>query len=84
MDSELIALGPQGRLVVPARFRKELNLQPGDRLVMRLAKGALVLEPQSVVQERLRARFSKVNHCGVSLAGELIRERRREAKRESR
>lgn len=70
--------------MVPARYRKLLNLQPGDRLVMRLADGVLTLEPQSVVHERLRARFRKVTQQGVSLADELIRERRRKAKRESR
>ena len=82
-EHERVVLGPQGRLVVPARYRKLLNLQPGEPMIMRLVDGALVLERPADVRERLRARFRNVNQRGTSLAQELIRERRKEARRES-
>ena len=80
-SSKEIQLGPQGRLVVPAALRKRLGLEPGERLLVRVKDGALILEPRAVVERRLRARFSKVDP-EVSLADALIAERRAEAARE--
>lgn len=51
---------------------------------MRLVDGALILERPAAVQARLRARFQKVNKQGKSLAAELIADRRKEGRRESR
>jgi len=80
-SSKEIQLGPQGRLVVPAALRKRLGLEPGERLLVRVKDGALILEPRAVVERRLRARFSKLDP-EVSLADALIAERRAEAARE--
>ena len=76
-----IQLGPQGRLVVPAALRRELGLEPGERLLARVKDGALILEPRAVVERRLRARFRKVDPR-ISLADALIAERRAEAERD--
>ena len=48
-----IQLGPQGRLVVPAALRRELGLEPGERLLARVKDGALILEPREVVERRV-------------------------------
>ena len=76
-----IQIGPQGRLVVPAALRRELGLQPGQRLLVRVKDGALILETRQAVERRLRARFRNVDP-NISLADELIKERRAEAVRE--
>lgn len=76
-----IQIGPQGRLVVPAALRRELGLQPGQRLLVRVKDGALILETRQAVKRRLRARFQNVDP-NISLADELIKERRAEAVRE--
>ena len=76
-----IQIGPQGRLVVPAALRRELGLQPGERLLVRVKDGALILETRQAVERRLRARFRNVDP-NISLADELIKERRAEAVRE--
>lgn len=76
-----IQIGPQGRLVVPAALRRELGLQPGQRLLVRVKDGALILETRQAVERRLRARFQNVDP-NISLADELIKERRAEAVRE--
>ena len=77
-----IALGECGRLVLPARLRQRLDLQPGDRLLVTVdAEGGF-----HVVSARERAR----RLCGLyrdlapgrSLADELIAERWEEAQRE--
>jgi len=77
-----IQIGAQGRLVVPAALRRELGLQPGERLLARVKDGALILEPRQVVERRLRERFQKVDPQ-VDLADALIEERRAEAVREA-
>ena len=74
-----VKLGKQGRLVVPAPLRRELELEAGDELVARAEQGRLVFEPKAAVVERLRSRFRDVKG---SIAEELLRERREEAARE--
>ena len=80
--SNEIQIGAQGRLVVPAALRRELGLQPGERLLARVKDGALILEPRQVVERRLRDRFRQVDPR-VDLADALIEERRAEAMREA-
>lgn len=80
--SEEVHLGAQGRLVVPARLRRRLGLQPGDALIARSDQGRLVVEKAEVTKQRLKARYARVPE-NRSLAKELLEERREEAKRES-
>ncbi|CAN5693538.1 hypothetical protein BH24ACT18_BH24ACT18_22590 [soil metagenome] len=75
-------MGPQGRVVIPARIRRSLSIGPGDTLVVRVVEGRIVLEKRADVLARVRGRFEGVRK-GVSLADELILERREEASRES-
>ena len=76
----LIRLGPQGRLVIPSDLRKALCVKPGDALVACLDGDRLVLRPRRALEEELWAMFQNVEG---SLADDLIRERREEARRES-
>lgn len=77
-----IQLGAQGRVVIPANLRKALNLKPGDRLIARQEGNSIVLERRQDVEQRLWALFSHIP-TDVSLADELIAERREEARREA-
>lgn len=77
-----VQLGAQGRLVIPARLRKALNLKPGDRLVARRVGDSLVLERREAIENRLQDRFRHIPK-EVSLADELIAERRAEAAKEA-
>jgi len=77
-----VHLGPQGRLVIPAHLRKALDLKPGDRLVVRLDGDSIVLERRDHLVKRLQARFRGLP-ADLSLADELIAERRAEAAREA-
>lgn len=82
VGSAQIRIGPQGRLVIPASFRRELGLKPGASLVAKIeGRGRLVLETQDAALGRLFTSFEKIPK-GVSLAGELIAERRAEGRRE--
>ncbi len=80
LDQKEIQMGAQGRLVVPARLRKALGMNPGDALVARVEDGRLIIEKAEAVKRRVRAGFDKLK--GRSLAAELIADRRDEARRE--
>jgi AbrB family looped-hinge helix DNA binding protein len=53
-------LSTKGQLVIPARFRKALNLRPGDRVELELADRGLVLRRESQRAARLkRGKFGR-------------------------
>lgn len=76
-----VMIDRRGRIVIPAHLRRTLDFVPGDTLVARAEDGCLVLETREHVLARIQALFAKVPP-GVSLADELIAERRAEAQRE--
>ncbi len=67
--------------MVPAELRRELGFAPGDTLIATVEDGRLVLQKRETVLRRLRQRFAHIPP-GVSLADELIAERRAESRRE--
>lgn len=77
----IVTLGPQGRIVVPAAVRRELGLVEGSPLAVRTEGRRLILEPRGEVLRRVRARYAKP---GKRLSDELVRDRRDEARRETR
>jgi AbrB family looped-hinge helix DNA binding protein len=78
-----VKLGKQGRLVLPAAFRRALGVRSGDTLVARLEEGRLVMEKPADAVTRIQARFAAIPR-GVRLAQELLAGRREEAAAEDR
>jgi len=76
-----VRLDKQGRLVIPAKLRRAVNLRPGDRLIARAEGERIVLERREEVLARVKQRFAAIP-SDVDLAGELIAERRAEARLE--
>ncbi len=77
-----IALDERGRLVLPARLRRRLDLRPGDRLIITVdAAGGLRVVSAREQARRLRGLYRDLAP-GRSLADELVAERREEARRE--
>ncbi|MGH2354775.1 MAG: AbrB/MazE/SpoVT family DNA-binding domain-containing protein [Chloroflexota bacterium] len=76
-----VRVGPQGRVVIPAALRKAAGIDTGDTLVARAEAGRVVLETRAAILARLRWRLRHIP-ADVSLADELIRDRREEARRE--
>jgi AbrB family looped-hinge helix DNA binding protein len=74
-------LSENGRLIIPAKFRKALKLKAGDEIVIRIENGTLRMIPLhqavSLAQENVKMYAPK----GVSLVDTLLQERRKEAKR---
>lgn len=76
-----LQLGDRGRIVLPATVREQLNLKEGDRLVLTLeTDGSLRLTNLRELVKKAQGLFQDIK--GVSLASELIQERREEALRE--
>lgn len=75
-----MVMGPQGRIVIPADFRRALEIEPGTRLVIRLEDDHLVVEKAAAVEARIRAMFAGVE----GTVDDFLVERRREAEREDR
>jgi len=80
-ESTPVAVGPQGRLVIPSTIRREMGIAAGDVLVASLEGDRLVLEKREAILKRLKQLFQSIPP-DVSLADELIAERRAEALRE--
>ncbi|HVE98986.1 MAG TPA: AbrB/MazE/SpoVT family DNA-binding domain-containing protein [Mycobacteriales bacterium] len=80
MDATVV-MGQQGRVVIPAAVRAELELEPGTELRLRVEGGRVVLERPTDAIAALKALGARIP-AGRSLVDELIEERRAEAARE--
>ena len=83
MDSESrIRVNENGRVVIPASYRKALGIKAGDEVILRMEDDELRITTMKRKIERARRRIRKYVKPGVSLVDELIAERREAAKRE--
>jgi AbrB family looped-hinge helix DNA binding protein len=71
-----------GRIVIPASYRKALGIKAGDEVILRMEDDELRITTMKRRLERARRRIRQYVKPGVSLADELIAERREAAKRE--
>jgi AbrB family looped-hinge helix DNA binding protein len=71
-----------GRVVIPASYRKALGIKAGDEVILRMEDDELHITTMKRRLERARRRIRQYVKPGVSLADELIAERREAAKRE--
>jgi AbrB family looped-hinge helix DNA binding protein len=71
-----------GRVVIPASFRKALGINNGDELVLRIEDDELRITTLKRRLERAQRRVRRYVKPGRSLVNELIAERREAAKRE--
>jgi AbrB family looped-hinge helix DNA binding protein len=82
MKPKRVTIGRGGRLVIPADFRKGLGVRTGDQVVVDLKDGELRVRSLDAVVERAQALVRRYVPGEVSLADELIADRRAEAARE--
>ena len=71
-----------GRVVIPASYRKALGIKAGDEVILRMEDDELRITTMKRRIERAQRRIRQYVKPGVSLADELIAERREAAKRE--
>lgn len=75
-------LGENGRIVIPAEYRRVMGLGPGDEVILRLDEEGLHLYTPAQAVARAQAVVRRYIPEGRSLSGELIAGRRAEAARE--
>lgn len=71
-----------GRIVVPAEMRRELGLQPGSEVMVRFQDGEIRVTTRKEALRRAQDLVCALVPKNVSLADELIAERRAEARRD--
>ncbi len=71
-----------GRVVIPASFRKALGINVGDEVVLHITGGELRITTLKQRIERAQQLVRKHVKPGASLVDELIAERREAARRE--
>lgn len=71
-----------GRLVIPASFRKILGIRAGDEVILRIQDNQLLITTMKRRLQRAQAIVRKHVKPGVSLVDALIAERREAAKHE--
>ncbi len=79
-----LTLGPGGRVVIPAALREAMEVNEGDAILAWVEDGELHLLSPRVGARQAQAMLRGLIPEGVSLADELIADRRREAEAESR
>jgi AbrB family looped-hinge helix DNA binding protein len=75
-------INKSGRLILPAKMRKALEIQPGDELVIRIEGGSIRIIPLQQAIKMAQKSVRKYVPEGVSLVEELLTERRDEVNRE--
>lgn len=82
MQPQRVRIIEGGKLIIPASMRRELGITTGDTVLVDIADGELRVRSLAKAIERAQAILRRHVPEGVSLADELIADRRREADRE--
>ena len=83
MEPEVrMRVNENGRIVIPAAFRKVLGIEVGDEVVLRLQDDELRITTQQHRIQRAQERARKYLKPGTSLVKELLDERREAARHE--
>lgn len=82
MEESRTRVNENGRVVIPASFRKALGINAGDEVLLRIENDELRISPLRQRVERAQRLVRQHVKRGTSLADELIAERREAAKRE--
>jgi len=73
MNGSITTISTKGQLVIPARMRAALGIEPGDHVALTLEDGAILLRP---VSERLVDETCGMFAGTGSMTDELQKERR--------
>ena len=75
-------LEKSGRVLIPAAIRRQLNLQEGSEVLLRVDETGIQLSTRQQALARVNERLRRYIPKGRVLSEELIQERRAEAKKD--
>ena len=75
-------VGQNGRMVIPAAFRKAMGIEVGDEILLRMEDDELRITTQQRRICRAQRRAQRYLKHGASLVEELLSERREAARNE--
>jgi AbrB family looped-hinge helix DNA binding protein len=75
-DEARLRVNENGRVVIPAAFRKALGIEAGDEVVLRIQDGELRITTQQSRIQRAQRRARQYVEPGTSLIDEILAERR--------
>lgn len=79
MQQQHTRIGEGGRLIIPAVYRKALDLHPGDELIIRIENGELRLFRQSQALQRIRAAVKKTITKKINHVEEFLADRKQDS-----
>jgi len=79
---KMTLLSQNGRMVIPARFRKELGLEAGDEVILRIEGRSIRLIPLGDAINQAQSLVKSHIVPGVSLVDALLEDRKNEASNE--
>jgi bifunctional DNA-binding transcriptional regulator/antitoxin component of YhaV-PrlF toxin-antitoxin module len=82
MANEVTFLDKGGRFVVPARFRKEMGWEQGDKLTLEVIENELRVVSVKQAIRNAQKMVARQVPAGVSLVDELLRDRKNETRRD--
>lgn len=82
MEEARTRVNENGRIVIPASFRKALGIEVGDEIVLRIEDDKLRITTQQQRIQRAQRRAKQLLKPGTLLVKELLKERRAAAKLE--
>ena len=77
-------MGEGRRVAIPADLCHHYHLEPGAPVVLESSESGIMLRPLDTVIREVQSFFADAAPAKVMLSEELLRDRRTEAKRESR
>lgn len=82
MQEHRTTINENGRLVIPAAYRKALDIQPGEEIILRLENNELRISTIKQALQRARQLVKQHINPDISLVESLLSERLKEAKNE--
>lgn len=82
MEEARTRVNENGRVVIPATFRKALGIEVGDEIVLRIEDDELRVTTQQRRIQRAQRRARQYLKPGTSLVNELLADRRQAARNE--
>jgi AbrB family looped-hinge helix DNA binding protein len=71
------SFGKDGRILIPIALREAAGVKPGERVVIRIEDGTIVIETIATQIRKVQAMVARLKRPGESIVDEFIAEKRR-------